>query len=70
MRAVMKNETAVVVAKNCTGSVYIRSLEPSEEDISSTARIAQSGTLLGIKVLDHLIFNGKDYYSFLEHGLL
>lgn len=45
-------------------------LEPSAEDISTTGRLAQSGTLLGIKLIDHIIFNDSQYYSFLEHGLL
>ncbi len=43
---------------------------PGKEDIMVTRRINKSGELLGIKLLDHIIFNTKDYYSFLEEGRL
>ncbi len=45
-------------------------LEPSEDDISVTKRLKEAGEVLGINLLDHIIFNRNDYYSFLEKGLL
>ncbi len=45
-------------------------LEPSSEDIEVTKRLVESGELLGIKVLDHIIFFFSDYYSFTENGKL
>ena len=47
-----------------------RNLEPSEEDKNVTDRIVKVGEILGIKVLDHLVFSDYGYYSFLEHGLM
>lgn len=45
-------------------------LEPSHEDIEVTKRLVNVGNLLGIKVLDHIIFSERDYYSFAENSLL
>jgi DNA repair protein RadC len=45
-------------------------LEPSPEDIEITNRLKESGNLLGISLLDHLVFSSEGYYSFVEHGLL
>ncbi len=45
-------------------------LEPSNEDIEVTKRLVESGELLGIKVLDHIIFSQNNYYSFTENGNL
>lgn len=47
-----------------------RNLEPSEADIMSTERLKQAGELLGIKLLDHIVFSETEYYSFREHGEL
>lgn len=43
--------------------------KPSSEDICITRRLKESGELLGIKVLDHIII-GTDYLSMLEAGLM
>lgn len=43
--------------------------KPSSEDIAITRRLKESGELLGIKVLDHIII-GTDYLSMMEEGLL
>ncbi len=39
------------------------SLEPSPEDIAVTGRLKKSGEILGIKLLDHIIFSGKGIRS-------
>lgn len=44
--------------------------EPSREDIDTTQRLVNSGNILGIKVLDHIIIGDGRYISFKEHGLL
>ena len=46
------------------------SLEPSTEDQEVTTRMVRAGELIGIPVLDHVIFSESGYYSFLEHGHL
>ena len=48
-------------------------LTPSTEDINITRRLEETGKLLGIKVLDHLIINGinqQEHYSFKAKGVL
>lgn len=48
-------------------------LTPSTEDINITRRLKETGNLLGIKVLDHLIINGinqNEVYSFQAKGVL
>lgn len=45
-------------------------LTPSKEDIEITRQLKAAGETLGIKLLDHIIFNNKNYYSFLEKNEL
>lgn len=58
--------SAIIVAHNHP----VSSLTPSKEDIEATRRLKVAGETLGIGLLDHIIFNKKGYYSFLEHGEL
>jgi DNA repair protein RadC len=46
------------------------SLAPSQADVALTTKLKESGKLLDIQVLDHLIIGGKGYYSFADEGLL
>ena len=57
---------AILVAHNHPSG----KLDPSEEDLDITTRLRQSGDILGIPVLDHLIFSETGYYSFVEKGLI
>lgn len=43
---------------------------PSAEDVTVTERLRQAGTLLGIKVLDHVILGHDGHFSFLDAGLM
>lgn len=43
---------------------------PSSEDIAITRRLKESGDIMGIKVLDHIIVGDGDYVSFVERGLI
>lgn len=43
---------------------------PSQEDINITNRIVEAGSIIGIKVLDHIIIGDNKYISFKERGLL
>jgi len=63
--AIRQRATAVVVAHNHPSG----NLEPSIEDQDVTRRLRQAGDLLGIKVLDHLIFGEEGYMSMLEGNL-
>jgi DNA repair protein RadC len=44
--------------------------EVSDEDIRLTEKLIQSGTILDIEVLDHIIITDNGYISFKEKGLL
>lgn len=44
--------------------------EPSREDIEVTKRLVQSGKIVGIEVLDHLIIGDNKYVSLKEKGYL
>ncbi len=56
--------SAIIVAHNHPAG----SLEPSSEDKEITSQLKSAGETLGIRLLDHIIFNHKGYYSFLENG--
>lgn len=44
--------------------------EPSEDDLKMTRKLVESGKILGIEVLDHLIIGKNAFYSFKEKGRL
>jgi DNA repair protein RadC len=45
-------------------------LQPSEADIRIHNQLTEAGTILGLRVLDHVIVTRKGYYSFQEAGLI
>jgi len=58
--------TAIIIAHNHpTGNVV-----PSKDDAEITKKLKAAGETLGIKLLDHIIFSLKGYYSFLENDEL
>ena len=63
--AVRQRATAIVVAHNHPSG----NLEPSMEDKDVTRRLRQAGDLLGIRILDHLIFGEEGFLSMLEGNL-
>lgn len=64
--AITDRACSVIVAHNHPSG----SLSPSKEDKSMTGILKSAGHILGIDLLDHIIFSRKGYYSFLEHGEL
>jgi hypothetical protein len=52
------------------GIIVGRNLTPSKNDIAITRQLKSAGEILGIRLLDHIIFSHKGYYSFLENGEL
>jgi DNA repair protein RadC len=56
---------AVILAHNHPAG----GIEPSKKDIELTTCLRKSGETLGIKVVDHIIFNRNGHFSFLENGL-
>ena len=57
---------AIVVAHNHPSG----NMEPSKEDVDITRRLQQAGQILGIPLLDHLVFCKESYFSFVEHGII
>lgn len=43
---------------------------PSQEDINITKRLLESGKILGIDLVDHLIFGDGDFISLKEKGII
>ncbi len=43
---------------------------PSPEDRALTDRITQAASLMGVRLLDHIIVAGPSYYSFSDAGVL
>jgi DNA repair protein RadC len=43
---------------------------PSQEDIEITRRLKETGEILGIRVLDHIVLGDERFFSFSEQGLV
>jgi DNA repair protein RadC len=56
--------SSIIVAHNHPSGT----LAPSREDIEITKQLKSAGETLGIRLLDHIIFNHKGYFSFQENG--
>jgi len=63
---IAERASAVIVAHNHPNG----ELKPSNEDITVTKTIKEAASVLGIGLLDHIIFNNKGYYSFVENNEL
>jgi DNA repair protein RadC len=64
--AIEDRATAIIAAHNHPSG----NLDISEEDREVTRRLADAGTLLGVPLLDHVIFTASGYRSLLEEGEL
>jgi DNA repair protein RadC len=64
--ALADRASAVIVAHNHPSGT----LEPSPADVEITHQLKSAAAILGIDLLDHIIFNRSDYFSFLENGRL
>ena len=64
--AIADRASAIIVAHNHPSG----ELGPSPSDIAITAQLKAAGEVVGIELLDHIIFNRSGYFSFLEAGRL
>lgn len=66
--SILSNSAGIVMFHNHPSG----DVTPSLEDIATTQRLAASGRILDIKVVDHIIVGAqtKDYYSFRANGQL
>jgi DNA repair protein RadC len=62
--AITDRASAIIVAHNHP----VGSFEPSKDDTEVTKILKNAGNTLGIRLLDHIIFNKRGYYSYLESG--
>ncbi len=44
--------------------------EPSEDDLEITKRLTESGKILGIEVVDHIIITKTGFISFKDKNLI
>jgi DNA repair protein RadC len=60
------NANAIILCHNHPSG----NLNPSESDTAITRKIKDSAILMDIQLLDHLIINTDNYYSFADYGLI
>lgn len=65
-QAVRESAPNIVVAHNHPSG----DPEPSRQDIELTKRLKESGKILGVTLLDHVIFGDKRYVSLKDRGLM
>lgn len=63
-RAILDNADSIILAHNHPSGC----LSPSDEDITFHEQLASAGRLLQIEVLDIVIFNETEYYSFSDEA--
>ena len=65
--AILANAASII----CSHQHPSRDPSPSKDDKELTRRLYESGEILGIKLLDHIILgNNNSYFSFKEEGFL
>jgi DNA repair protein RadC len=64
--AIMHSAASVVLAHNHPSG----DPEPSEDDLKITKKLVDSGKILGIEVLDHIVIGKNIFCSFKERGLI
>jgi len=64
--AIEQRCASIIVAHNHPSGV----LSPSKEDIEVTKRLQESGKILGIELLDHLIFTKNGYVSLRDENYM
>ena len=66
---------SLAVAKKCKRLILCHNhpsgnLQPSESDILITEKLTKGGEILNIEILDHLIIDEINFFSFRDEGLL
>ena len=64
--AIKANASGIIVCHNHPSG----NINPSESDNKITQKIKQSGNIMDIQLLDHLIITTDEYYSFADNGLI
>jgi DNA repair protein RadC len=64
--AIENNSASIILIHNHPSG----NSDPSNEDISITKKIVETGTIMSIPVFDHIIIAGKNFTSFVEKRLI
>lgn len=64
--AIKENAAAIIVCHNHpSGNCF-----PSNDDIETTQVLIEASKIIGIELLDHIIIDYENYFSFVEHNVL
>jgi DNA repair protein RadC len=64
--AIKHSAAQIIVAHNHPSG----DIEPSEDDLIITKRLVESGKILGIDIIDHIIVSKNSYLSLKEKGVI
>lgn len=64
--ALKARATSIILAHNHPS----QNTKPSDADINMTEKLAKIGTLLHVKLEDHMIVTAESYYSFRDNGMI
>jgi len=64
--AIKANSSGIILCHNHPSG----NINPSESDTKITQKIRESGNLMDIQLLDHLIITADEYYSFADNGFI
>lgn len=62
--AILKNATIIACAHNHPSG----NIKPSKDDDNITEQIRKAGELMNIRLLDHVIIGGSNFYSYHDNG--
>lgn len=62
--AIENRATAIIIAHNHPSG----NLDPSPDDLELTFRLKKAGDILGVPVLDHIVFSACNFHSMCEAG--
>lgn len=65
-QAIKRHAAHIILAHNHPSG----ETQPSEDDLKITKRLVDAGKIMGIEVLDHIIFTRHSYLSFKEKHLI
>ena len=64
-KALLKNSSCVIISHNHPSG----NIKPSDEDLDIVRKISEAGRIIGIRLLDGIVFNEHEFFSMEEEGL-
>lgn len=64
--ALKLNASFIILAHNHPSG----KVKPSSNDLSLTEKMCKAGTVLDIKIMDHIIISKENYFSFADEGII